>query len=212
MPSTLQDKVHITLIGQSDGQDAVLAEILAEQSKTKPEFDFVTATDSASASTHSDVWLVCNENNPAHPSPLCIRIYEKNAVPSAELYFVKPFRLAELLETAITRAKLRRMKQPRKLNSGFIFKPFARLIENVANGQNVTLTEKEASFLCAVLDTGDAGLPRMQAMTEIWGYHPDAQSHAVDTTLYRLRQKLDELGADSARLINEGGLYKWQIT
>ncbi|NDE90965.1 MAG: helix-turn-helix domain-containing protein [Alphaproteobacteria bacterium] len=186
------EKIHITLIGKDD----VLAAILAEQGAAKPGFQFSIAPDSASADPASDVFLLCDNAAPSDGGPLCIPI-------------TKPIKLAPLLDSAISGAQLRRLKQPRNLDEHCIFKPFARIIDNVATGRSVSLTEKEACFLCAILDTGTTGLQRKDAMTQLWGYHPDADSHAVDTTLYRLRQKLQEVGGLDPCLINDASVYKW---
>ncbi|MDX1921594.1 MAG: winged helix-turn-helix domain-containing protein [Alphaproteobacteria bacterium] len=209
----MSEKIQITLIGKDD----VLAAVLAEQAKGQMggvrDFDFMVAVSVSEASPASDVWVLPRAMPvPAlEQMPLCIRIANADEAPqpSDDIVFIKPFRLAQLLDVMLSGAKLRRRKQPRALGDAHVFHPFARLVEATASGQNVSLTEKEASFLCAVLDAGQNGLSRKDAMTELWGYHPDAESHAVDTTLYRLRQKLQELGSFDAHLVNEGGVYKW---
>jgi hypothetical protein len=202
----MSEKIQITLIGKDD----VLAAILAEQTKGKVEFDLHLAADIQNAPPTSDVWVLTN--NAASPqlddAPLCIRVTDDEE--DGDLTFKKPLRLAQFLDTALSGAKLRRRKQPRALDTNYVFKPFARLVENTATKNTVVLTEKEASFLCAILDAGDTGLLRKDAMTQLWGYHPDAESHAVDTTLYRLRQKLQELGDVDKHLVNEGGIYRWK--
>lgn len=202
--------IHIVQIGT----DAALAAILAEQSKGKFGFEFTQAADVASAPYAADVWIMIGQTPmPAsEDAPLCIRILEAGAaLRDDELQFTKPIRLAQLLDTALSVAKLRRKKQPRNLNSTSVFHPFARKVVDTKHAGEVILTEKEAGLLCAILDAGADGLLRKDAMTELWGYHPDVDSHAVDTTLYRLRQKLQELGNIDAALVNEGGIYKWKM-
>ncbi len=209
----MAEKIQITLLGK----DNVLAAILAEQAtgngRGRHEYDFAQTQD-ASTAQNADVWIIpATLNVPqSDASPLCIRIAEAGEMEgsSDDIVFTKPIHLPALLDAAIGGAKLRRRKQPRALATTHMFKPFARLVEETATGRSVTLTEKEASFLCAVLDAGQKGLSRKDAMTELWGYHPDAESHAVDTTLYRLRQKLQELGNIDTNLVNEGGIYKWR--
>ncbi len=217
----MSEKIQITLIGKDD----VLASILAEQArghaggqagdhvKGARAFDFVAVASVSDASPQSDVWVLPQGMHvPAlEQMPLCICIAAAGEArqPGDGTVFTKPLRLAQVLDVALSGARLRRRKQPRALGQTHMFHPFARLIEETASGRGVTLTEKEASLLCAVLDSGEKGLSRKDAMTELWGYHPDAESHAVDTTLYRLRQKLQELGSIDAHLVNEGGVYKW---
>lgn len=204
--------IHIAQIGT----DEALAAILAEQSKGRFGFEFTAVADIATAPQGADVWIVVGDvqipTAAGDDAPLCIRIVDAGVTPTGdEIYFAKPIRLAQMLDTALTSAKLRRRKQPRALNAAVTFQPFARKVIESASGRAVILTEKEAGLLCAILDAGADGLLRKDAMTELWGYHPDVDSHAVDTTLYRLRQKLQELGNIDAALMNEGGVYKWKM-
>jgi Transcriptional regulatory protein, C terminal len=213
----MPEKIHIALIGKDD----VLAELMAEQAKTSPDFEFSYSEFSYSefsdgddtAAQAADVWLLGAGAKPPtqDDAPLCIRIVDHDVVPASDgLVFTKPIRLAQLLDVALGSAKLRRRKQPRALGAQHMFHPFARLVENTITWQQVVLTEKEAGFLCAILDAGDKGLQRKDAMTQLWGYHPDVESHAVDTALYRLRQKLQEVGDCDTALVNEGGVYFWR--
>lgn len=125
--------------------------------------------------------------------------------------FKKPLRLAAVLDTAFSAWRLGRLKQPRALSPQVVFNPFTRALEDKAKGLSVSLTEKEAGFLLATLLAGDKGLPREKALTEIWGYHRDADSHAVETTVYRLRQKLQQCFGNQEALVSEGGAYRLAI-
>lgn len=204
----MSQAIHITQIGRDD----VLASIMAEQAGK--DFTFKTVADISMALPEDDVWLLCAAvASPLNQAaPLCIRITDQEDRGSydEELRFAKPLHLAQILDAAINGARLRQRQQPRMLEKDCIFHPFARQIIYMGHDRSVTLTQKEAVFLCAVLDAGEQGLPRKEAMTQLWGYHPDVESHAVDTTLYRLRQKLQELGDVETRLMNENGLYKWR--
>ncbi len=215
----MSERIHIAQIGKDEALAAILAEQAgAKSEKNKFNFEFSVVADAASAPASADVWLLIgNTPSPAQDdaqqAPLCIRITHKgDAAPSREdIVFEKPLRLAQLLDTALSSAKLRRKKQSRPLNATHEFHPFARKVVESATGESVMLTEKEASLLCAILDADKDGLQRKDAMIELWGYHPDVDSHAVDTTLYRLRQKLQELGDIDRALVNENGVYRWRI-
>lgn len=225
----MSERIHIVQIGKDDALAAIMAEqagstqASSKAEKNKFDFEFSVAADIANATVLADVWvLVGDTQSPqwgdVQQSPFCIRIYEKSHAsqvgdePSFEKpHLEKPLRLAQLLDTAFSSAKLHRRKQPRALNAAYEFQPFARRVVETQTGRSIGLTDKEASLLCAVLDAGEDGLQRKDAMTELWGYHPDVDSHAVDTTLYRLRQKLQELGGIEAALVNEGGFYRWKM-
>ena len=218
----MSERIHIVQIGKDEALAAILAEQAgAKSEKGKFDFDFTVVADIASASALANVWLFVGSTpspleGDALPAPLCIRIIHKGdaAQGNDEIVFEKPLRLAQLLDTALSSAKLRSKKQPRPLNATHEFHPFARKVVESTTARSIILTEKEASLLCAILDAGKDGLQRKDAMTELWGYHPDVDSHAVDTTLYRLRQTLQELGdIDSAlvdALVNENGVSRWR--
>jgi hypothetical protein len=193
------EKTHISLRGNDDA----LAALLAEQASAAGGFTF----------SYNDITIkpdvvFLSKDAPEVDAPLAFHIVERDAViPRNKHVFQKPLRLAALLDAAFTHAQLQRMKQPRALTADIILHPFARMI---AHGeQQIILTEKEAQFLLALLNAGAGGMSHAAAMTDIWRYHPDVDSHAADTTLYRLRQKLDALPELVGALHNEGGVYMW---
>jgi Transcriptional regulatory protein, C terminal len=195
------EKIHIALMGNDDA----LADVLAEQAGAAGGFTF-----SYNDITAKPDVVFLSKDAPATDAPLAFHIIERDAVGLRDRnVFQKPFRLAALLDTAFTHAQLQRMKQPRALTADIIFHPFARMIEH--KEQQISLTEKETQFLLALLNAGASGVTHTTAMTDIWRYHPDVDSHAADTTLYRLRQKLDTLPELVGALHNEGGTYMWGL-
>ncbi len=194
------------------GKDEALAALLAEQAGGT--FQFMAVADITMAPAHADV-MVFVDNAPGLATPtdsLCFRITNaQDTSPHVDEHvFIRPFRLAQFLDMALSHATLRRKKQPRPLNEGYDLHPFARIIVELRTHRHLVLTERETRLLCAVFDAGTSGLQRKDAMTQLWDCHPDVDSHAVDTTVYRLRQKLQEFGELDAFLIHEGGAYKWK--
>lgn len=121
--------------------------------------------------------------------------------------FHKPLHVPSFLDALATHVRLQALKTPRVLTKDVAFNPQTRLIES--GKKNVELSEREAGFLLAVLDAGPQGLPRAKAMTDVWRFHREAESHAVDTAAYRLRQKLQEVGLMGAFVI-ENAVYYWR--
>ncbi len=76
----------------------------------------------------------------------------------------------------------------------------------LSNGVAMPLTEKEVAIISS-LAVADTPLPREQLMTEVWGYSPEADTHTLETHLYRLRQKLETAGVGPLILNNEAGYY-----
>lgn len=147
--------------------------------------------------------------------PLSILILAANVAEPAEedsgfdAVFKKPLNLPALLDTSLSAWRLRQLKQPRALTPQVVFNPFTGMLENPQTGQSQSLTTKEAAFLLALLQAGDQGISREKALTELWGYHRDVDSHAIETTLYRLRQKLHPLFPHRDPLISEKGIYRF---
>lgn len=125
--------------------------------------------------------------------------------------FKKPFRLLELLDRAATTQRLLRLKTVRDLGGGIRFDPFNQKLEDKKSGVAQALTARESMFLMAVVEAGEKGLNRVQAATDVWGFHADVDSHAVETTAYRLRQKLQSLFGDAIPLHSRDGAYVWVL-
>ncbi len=60
-----------------------------------------------------------------------------------------------------------------------------------ADAPPLTLTEKEAALLTALLAAAPAPCPRDTLLTEVWGLDPSTDTHTVETHVYHLRQKLE---------------------
>lgn len=54
------------------------------------------------------------------------------------------------------------------------------------------LTEKECRLLRFFHQNRGVELSKETLLQEIWGYHPEAETHTLETHIYRLRQKLEE--------------------
>lgn len=121
--------------------------------------------------------------------------------------FHKPLHVPSFLDALATETRLRALKAPRVLAKKIVFNPHTRIMEG--GKKNVELSEREAGFLLAVLDAGEQGLSREKAMTDVWRFHREAESHAVDTAAYRLRQKLQDVGLAGAFMI-ENAVYFWR--
>ena len=59
-------------------------------------------------------------------------------------------------------------------------------------GGSTTLTDKEAALLRYLSERPGQLVCRAQLNAEVWGYHPDSTSRAIDKTLARLRAKIEE--------------------
>jgi Transcriptional regulatory protein, C terminal len=76
------------------------------------------------------------------------------------------------------------------LHTGIRLDPAHRLVDYGTH--RLELTEKECELLVALHQAGEDGITKDALLHTVWGYHPDVETHTLDTHLYRLRQKLAE--------------------
>jgi DNA-binding response OmpR family regulator len=123
-------------------------------------------------------------------------------------YVTKPFRLDELL--ARLRAQLRIFD-----NSGsatftighYSFMPAARLLVDQEK-RRLRLTNKETQILKFLYKAGAKSVTRPVLLEAVWGYNSGAETHTLETHIYRLRQKIERDTDDCRILVTEGGGYR----
>ena len=100
------------------------------------------------------------------------------------------------------------LQQPRKLHWPDLgqFDPMGLRLSNLF-GQSVTITEKEAALL-TYLSNQPETVSREVLLERVWRYHPDTETHTLETHLYRLRQKLQEIFADKLQIIHDDSGYR----
>ncbi|MFM9889686.1 MAG: helix-turn-helix domain-containing protein [Rickettsiales bacterium] len=112
-----------------------------------------------------------------------------------------PARIATVLQ-AITRAA----KPPLTLSGGWALDPTARMLVHPEIASQ-TLTEKECTLLATLASTTGT-MPREQLLAQVWGMAAQAETHTLETHIYRLRAKLNALHPLPCDLITEGGSYR----
>lgn len=117
----------------------------------------------------------------------------------ADDYIAKPFALAELL--ARLRALLRR-SEPRPVASAPSAAAPVALVVDVdsrratADGRELPLSTKEFDLLAQLDARRGAVVTREHLMDEVWDENWFGSTKTLDVTMARLRQKLEEAGAD----------------
>jgi DNA-binding response OmpR family regulator len=116
-------------------------------------------------------------------------------------YVTKPFRSGELL--ARLRAQLRIFDDRENATftiGPFAFRPAAKLLSRTDKNQRVKLAAKEAAILKYLCRAGEHGASREELLSDVWDQNSGATKHALETHIYRLRQKL-EIDKDRFRLL-----------
>lgn len=120
--------------------------------------------------------------------------------------YARPLRLGALLGRLqlYEKAAQQTPDQARPLGP-WLFNPRRQTLAD--HEKTIRLTDKEAALLWALYTAPD-GLPRDRLLEDVWGYSSQADTHTIETHIYRLRRKLmttENEGADCFDII--GGHY-----
>ena len=92
----------------------------------------------------------------------------------------------------------------------FKFKPdLKRLIQ--PDEEDIKLTEKEAKILHYLLRRRGDVVSRADLLQHVWGYHKAANTHTVETHIYRLRKKMGVCKKSNDILVTETNGYRIPI-
>ena len=69
------------------------------------------------------------------------------------------------------------------------------------NENEIILTEKEIQLLELFLDNKKP-ISKDKILSSVWNYSPDADTHTVETHIYRLRKKINEKFSDDNFIVN----------
>ena len=89
-----------------------------------------------------------------------------------------------------------------KINNYQLDKNSRRLIKN---NQSLELTEKEIELIELLYN--EKFIKKNEILSKIWNYSKDADTHTVETHIYRLRKKIKEVFDDEVFIRSEKRLY-----
>ena len=75
------------------------------------------------------------------------------------------------------------------------------------NKINEKLTEKETEILWKLLNKIDHRIPQKELLKEIWGYDESIDTRTLETHIYRIRKKLNSIGAKDYKINNIDNSY-----
>ena len=127
----------------------------------------------------------------------------------ATISIAKPFRFDELsagmnrcleTETAHTRSfiPVGRLR----------FVPGIKALFTDGSRERIALTEKETQILLRLYRSRGTTVSRETLLREVWGYHEQANTHTLETHIYRLRRKIETCPGRAAVLLTDPGGYR----
>ena len=69
------------------------------------------------------------------------------------------------------------------------------------------LTEKETEILWKLLNKIDHKITQKELLREIWGYDESIETRTLETHIYRIRKKLNSIGAKNYEIKNIDNSY-----
>ena len=127
-------------------------------------------------------------------------------------YAVKPFRLSVLVARLRVQLRLADNSAAAVLPLGpYTFRPADKLLIETVTGRRIAVSAKESALLKFLLHRS-APTPTEMLLQEVWGYHPDVESHTVAATIYRLRQKLKRGPGRDSMLSKGFGGYRLALS
>lgn len=128
----------------------------------------------------------------------------------ADDFLAKPISFMVLLEHVQTHLRRHQQSEDAVLQIGpYRFKPAMKLLLDEAE-KKIRLTEKETNILKYLYHAGGKPVARDELLDKVWGYHAEANTHTLETHVYRLRQKIEPDGKGRL-LITESGGYRLQM-
>lgn len=77
-------------------------------------------------------------------------------------------------------------------NDWFYFDASLRLITNLKTAKAISLTEKETDILAFLVQSKNHQCTKEMMLQAVWGYHPDVETHTLESHFYTLKQKLGQ--------------------
>ena len=116
----------------------------------------------------------------------------------------KPFKLENLLDTVMSCVNLSNRGANAKISFGkYTMDPFLKEITNSVTRKKAKLTEREVSIINYLYKAKGKNVSKSELLSEVWGYNPEATTHTVETHIYRLRQKIEDISKSENAIITE---------
>lgn len=122
--------------------------------------------------------------------------------------------LSEPVEIPLIIARIKAVMRWRNVGGGFSSEigPFDFDVEtktlSSTQFEDITVTNKEARILKFLLSRKGMIVSRTDLLRHVWGYNSTADTHTVETHIYRLRKKIGRVIDSKTIIITESGGYR----
>jgi DNA-binding response OmpR family regulator len=130
----------------------------------------------------------------------------------ADDYVTKPFSLKELVAriNALGRRAQSAEQESRLIEAKGCRIDLGRCIAALENGDEITLTAREASILRWLYQHRSRAVSRAELLEVVWGTRGDLQTRTVDMTIANLRQKVEADPSNPRLVVTVKGIgYAW---
>ena len=128
-------------------------------------------------------------------------------------YIAKPFRPNELLARIRTQLRAFDTSEAAVFRIGpYEFQPAQRLLVERQTGKKIPLTDKESGILRLLYQAAGQPVSRTTLLTEVFGYAIEANTHTLQTHIWRLRGKLEHAKPGAQLLVTDNNGYSLNVT
>jgi DNA-binding response OmpR family regulator len=130
----------------------------------------------------------------------------------ADDYIAKPFKWNELHARLRVHLRMLDSSEASVFAIGpYLFRPAKKLLEDRGRSGQIQLTSTEVAILRFLYHRSPDTVDRQMLTDEVWGHNSRVTTHALDTHIYRLRQKMEANPATPVLLLLERGGYRLSL-
>ena len=121
----------------------------------------------------------------------------------------KPFKMSRLTDEidGLLAERGDKVMVPKRIGKYLLLEDESLLV-GPDDSKRIRLTEKETAILMRLSAANGESVNRKTLLEEVWGYKAGINSHTLETHIYRLRKKIEQLGSSSSFLTTSREGYK----
>ena len=133
--------------------------------------------------------------------------FEETHLVNVQYVIRTPCRISTLITSIIKCINNFEQGDNSKISVGpYLFIPKRKLMLN--DNLEIRLTDKETAMISYLYFSNSDVVCRDELLHAIWGYNPDANTHTLETHIYRLRQKIEKNPSKAEIIVTEERGYR----